>query len=157
MGSFGSVGYLADDIATVCIPMGILSLLTGMENSFRWEYIHQHAHSLLAHLSTHRTLTLLRDHLWWKSMASDVQKHCESCMTCRRSKPDNQKPYRLLNPLSVPSRPWQAIAVEFVGPMPKSSNQDGTCDEITTIINLHSGMVHLVLSRQTCKAPEVAE
>ncbi|PIL26323.1 hypothetical protein GSI_12079 [Ganoderma sinense ZZ0214-1] len=121
------------------------------------EIVIRHAHSLLAHLGTHRTLTLLRDHLWWKSMAADVQKYCETCMTCKRSKPDNQKPYGLLNPLSVPSRPWQTIAVDFVGPLPESTNRDGTFDEITTIIDLHSGMVHLVPSRQDYKAPEVAE
>ncbi|TBU23041.1 hypothetical protein BD311DRAFT_674771, partial [Dichomitus squalens] len=31
------------------------------------EIVIKHAHSLLAHLGTHRTLTLLRDHLWWKT------------------------------------------------------------------------------------------
>ena len=42
-GFLGSVGYLADDIATIRIPMGILSSLTGSETSFKWEYTHQRA------------------------------------------------------------------------------------------------------------------
>lgn len=33
-GFLGSVGYLVDDIATICIPMGVLSSLTGTEVSF---------------------------------------------------------------------------------------------------------------------------
>ena len=121
------------------------------------ELVIRHAHSLLAHLGAHRTLSLLRDHMWWKSMVSDVQTYCDSCMTCKRSKPSNQKPYGLLNPLTVPSKPWEAIGVDFVGPLPESRNWDGTFDEITTIINLLTGMVHLVPSRQDYKAPDVAE
>ncbi|THH17415.1 hypothetical protein EUX98_g9138 [Antrodiella citrinella] len=42
-GFLGSVGYLADDIATVRIPMGILSTLTGSESSFKWDFLHQRA------------------------------------------------------------------------------------------------------------------
>ena len=44
-----------------------------------------------------------------------------------------------------------------MGPLPESRNRDGTFDEITTIIDLLTGMVHLVPSRQDYKAPDVAE
>ena len=40
-GFLGSVGYLADDITTIRIPMGILTLLMGTELSFKWDYTHQ--------------------------------------------------------------------------------------------------------------------
>ena len=39
----GSVGYLADDIATVRVSMGILTPLTGSTSSFRWDPVHQRA------------------------------------------------------------------------------------------------------------------
>lgn len=42
-GFLGSVGYLADDIAHVRIPMGILTSLTGSESSFKWDFTHQRA------------------------------------------------------------------------------------------------------------------
>ena len=47
------------------------------------ELVIWHTHSLLAHLSVHRTLSLLRDHMWWKPIVSDVQSYCNSCMTCK--------------------------------------------------------------------------
>nr|VWP01829.1 Uncharacterized protein [Ganoderma boninense] len=58
-GFLGSVGYLADDIVTVRIPMGILSSLTGSESSFKWEFTHQRAFDeikklLHAHREHHR-------------------------------------------------------------------------------------------------------
>lgn len=121
------------------------------------EIVILHAHSILAHLGAFKTLNLLRDHVWWKTMSQDVQSFCNSCMTCRRSKPNNQKPYGLLNLLSVPSLPWEAIGIDFVGPLPESKDRDSTYDSITVIIDLLTGMVHLVPSRTTYKAKDVAE
>lgn len=39
----GAVGFLADDIHNVRVPMGILSEITGDTVPFRWEYTHQRA------------------------------------------------------------------------------------------------------------------
>jgi hypothetical protein len=83
------------------------------------------AHSLLAYLGVNRTLSYLRDHVWWKTRVNDTRIYCDSCQTCGRSKPGNQKLYGLLNPLTVPERPWEAIGVDFVGPLPQSKNRDG--------------------------------
>ena len=90
-------------------------------------------------------------------MTTDTAAYCDTCRTCRRSKPSNQKPYRLLNPLSIPSHPWESIGVDFVGLLPESKNQDGTYDAITTVICLLTRMVHLIPSRQDYKARQVAE
>ncbi|PIL32366.1 hypothetical protein GSI_05612 [Ganoderma sinense ZZ0214-1] len=107
--------FLRDSKRTLlCIPNVLVN-----GRSVRELVIH-HAHSLLAHLGAHRTLSLLRDHMWWKSMVSDIQAYCDSCMTCKR----------------IPSKPWEAIGVDFVGPLPESWNRDGAFDEITTIIDL---------------------
>ena len=42
-GFLGSVGYLADDIGLVRIPMGVLSELTSSDHSFHWNMTHQRA------------------------------------------------------------------------------------------------------------------
>lgn len=42
-GFLGLVGYLANDIAMVRIPMGILTAITGSESQFRWDHLHQRA------------------------------------------------------------------------------------------------------------------
>ena len=39
----GAVGYLADNVADVRVPMGVLHTLTGDTVPFRWEYTHQRA------------------------------------------------------------------------------------------------------------------
>ena len=121
------------------------------------EIVISEAHSLLAHLGASKTLDYLQDHCWWKNMVSDVRAFCETCHTCRTSKPSNQKPYGLLNPLSVPSYPWESIGMDFVGPLPESGNRDGLFDSITVVICLLTSMVHLIPSRTNYSASQLAE
>ena len=79
-------------------------------------------------------------------MVDDVGKYWATCQTCARSKPLNQKPYRLLNLLNVPTRPWDVIGIDFVGPFPVSKIRDSEYDLITVVIDLLTTMVRLVLS-----------
>jgi hypothetical protein len=57
-GFIGSVGYLADDIPGVRIPMGVLSAITGDAVPFRWGYTEQRAFdevkNLVHHAREHR-------------------------------------------------------------------------------------------------------
>jgi len=90
-------------------------------------------------------------------MVSDTKSFCETCVVCKRSKPSNQKPYGLLNPLSIPSYPWESIGMDFIGPLPESSNRDGSFDSITVVICLLTAMVHLIPSRTNYNARQLAE
>ena len=115
------------------------------------------AHVTLAHLSALKTLELLRNSVWWPSMANDVKDYCASCQKCAMSKPANQKPYGMLNPPKIPSQPWEVIGIDFVGPLPESRNRDATYDSVTVVIDLLTHLVHLIPSRVTYTAKQVAE
>jgi len=58
-GFLRSVGYLADDVPGVRVPMGILTALTGDMVPFRWTYTEQRAFEDVKHL-VHQA----RDHRW---------------------------------------------------------------------------------------------
>jgi len=73
--------------------------------------------------------------------------------TCKCSKPSNQKPYGLLNLLDVSGQLWEAIGIDFVGPLPESKDRDGTYDCITVVIDLLTAMVHLIPSRSSLQSP----
>ncbi|KAJ3561610.1 hypothetical protein NP233_g10090 [Leucocoprinus birnbaumii] len=57
----------------------------------------------------------------------------------------------------VPTYPWENIGIDFVGPLPESSDRNASYDAITVIIDRLTGMVHLVPSRQNYSAKQVAE
>ena len=90
-------------------------------------------------------------------MIKDIAKYCDSCHTCKISKPNNQKPYGLLQPLPVPLRPWEGMGMDFVGPLPESKNRHGIFDMICTMIDLLTGMTHLAPLRQDYRAKQIAE
>jgi len=69
----------------ICIPKVLINGRSARE------IVISEAHSLLAHLGASKTLDYLRDQCWWKDMVSDTKSFCETCMTCKRSKPSNQK------------------------------------------------------------------
>ena len=141
-----------------------------------WVYILQRVNTLHSHLlcgsvlnrrtvlvrrlcvpGTNKTIRYLRDHTWWKDMISDVKAFCETCHTCKTSKPNNQKPYGLLNPLPVPTYPWESVGMDFVGLLPESGNRDGIFDSLTVVICLLTSMVHLIPSRINYNASQLAE
>ena len=112
---------------------------------------------MLAHLGASKTLDYLWDHVWWKDIVTDIKVFCETCQACKMSKPNNQKPYGLLNPLSIPSYPWELISIDFVGPLPESRNQDRQYDSITVVICLLTAMVHLIPSHINYNTSQLAE
>jgi transposase InsO family protein len=59
--------------------------------------------------------------------------------------------------LAIPSEPWEAIGVDFVGPLPLSSNRDGEFDCITVVICQLTAMSEIFPSRTNYKARDVAE
>ena len=90
-------------------------------------------------------------------MIADINSYCDSCHTCKISKPNNQKLFGLLHPLLVPSRPWESISMDFVRPFPESKSCLGPFNMICTVICLLTGIVHIIPSKQTYRAREIAE
>ena len=139
------------DTLLLCVPN------VSVQNRHLHELFISHAHSILAHLSARKTLSYLREHVWWKDMATAVKEFCDSCHTCQTGKSRNHYPYGLLNPLAVPARPWESIGIDFVGPLPESRNRLGAFDMLCVIIDHLTSMVHLVPSLQTYRARDIAE
>ena len=90
-------------------------------------------------------------------MVQDINNYCKSCPTCSTSKSLTEKPCSLLKTMPVPTHPWQYIGVDFVGPLPESSNRNGAYDMICITIDLLTAMVHLVPTRQNYKVADMAE
>ncbi|KAJ3486050.1 hypothetical protein NLI96_g4519 [Meripilus lineatus] len=121
------------------------------------EMIITQAHSVLAHLGAKKTIDYLKQEVWWKSMVEEIKTYCKTCGLCATSKSATQKPMGLLKTLQVPRRPWQYIGIDFVGPLPESSNRLGTFDMICVVIDLLTSMVHLIPTVQTYRAAQIAE
>ena len=52
-------------------------------------------------------------------MNDNMSKYVKGCVMCATSKPSNRK-LGLHTPLSIPSRPWEIVSMDFVGGLPMS-------------------------------------
>ena len=57
----------------------------------------------------------------------------------------------------MPTQSWEAIGIDFIGLLPLSKDRNGAYDSITVVIDLLTGMVHLISSRTNYTAQQVAE
>ncbi|GBG70395.1 hypothetical protein CBR_g6523 [Chara braunii] len=106
------------------------------------------------HFEVNRTIGRLRHQFWWPDLLGDVTRYCESCEVCRRCKSRNHRPYGELQPLPVPLRRREAIAMDIIGPFPK--HKTGV-DGIFTVVDRLTKFAMFLPCRYHAKAPELAE
>jgi len=110
------------------------------------------AHEVLGHYGPQKTADYVRHHYWWPCIRQDVEQYCKMCPVCQMMKSSTQRVPGLLHSLPIPMRPWESIAMDFVGPFPESSN----CDYLWVVICRLTSMVHLVPICMTTTASELA-
>jgi hypothetical protein len=116
------------------------------------EVIIAQAHEVLGHLGPQKSADYIRRHYWWPRVSQDVEQYCTTCPVCQVTKSSTQRVAGLLHSLPIPTRPWNSIAMDFVGPFPES----GGYDYLWVIICRLTSMVHLVPIRTTTTASELA-
>jgi len=111
-----------------------------------------HDSNLACHPGVSRTMFLVKQRFWWPCMARDVRNFVLACSVCARGKISNRSPDGLLQPLSVPSRPWSHIALDFVTGLPPS--QGNTV--ILTVVDRFSKAAHFIPLPKLPSAKETA-
>ena len=137
------------------IPTGLQIKCISAQNLFI-----QQAHDNTGHVGLCKTCHNLPTKYHWKYYYSDVKKFVESSEICQVTKSSTQKPVGLLTPLTVPQRPWVAIAMDFLFlkqlivdctkliPGMKFSDKQKrhfvTVGKVLHIIDRHSGYTHII-------------
>ncbi|MCO5605186.1 hypothetical protein L7F22_059366 [Adiantum nelumboides] len=78
------------------------------------------------------TMKGVERYFYWPRLKKDVEEFVPSCLVCQKVKFDRHKAQGLLQPLPIPTRPWESIAMDFIFDLPKT--QSGH-DDIWTIID----------------------
>ena len=73
------------------------------------------------HMGERKTLHKLQSTCYWAGMRKDIEDYVRGCQVCAAVKPSQKVPAGLLQPLPIPHRPWQVIALDFKGPLPPSN------------------------------------
>ena len=67
-----------------------------------------------------KTLSILKEHLYWPNMKKDVEHEIERCIQCRCAK-SKVNSYGLYMPLPIPSEPWVDLSMNFILGLPRTS------------------------------------
>ena len=79
-----------------------------------------HDMPMAGHVGVERTLQRIRKRFWWPGVAKDVKNYVQSCPECQKVA---KRPIKVpLIKMPVISKPFERIAIDIVGPLPKTSN-----------------------------------
>ncbi|MCO5600675.1 hypothetical protein L7F22_054790 [Adiantum nelumboides] len=99
------------------------------------------------------TMKGVERYFYWPRLKKDVEEFVRSCLVCQKVKFDRHKAQGLLQPLSIRTRPWESIAMDFIFALPRTqSGHDG----IWTIIDRFSKQTHFVPVKKTVKPDHLA-
>ena len=115
----------------------------------------QEAHdtAIAGHLGVSKTYASLQAHYFWPNLFRDVQKFVLSCHTCQTTKPSQQKPAGLLQPLPPPDGPWEQVSLDYIMPLPKTK---AGYDGILVFVDAFTKMAHFAPTKTTVTAQETA-
>ena len=79
------------------------------------------AHEVVGHFGGQRTCEYVRRWYWWPRMVTNADLYCKTCETCHQAKVPTHKPTGLLHPLPIPTKPWDSVGTDFIGPFPEAN------------------------------------
>ncbi|MCO5559451.1 hypothetical protein L7F22_013051 [Adiantum nelumboides] len=112
-----------------------------------------HCPPYTGHRGIATTMKGVERYFYWPRLKKDVEDFVRSCLVCQKVKFDRHKAQGLLQPLPIPTRPWESIAMDFIFYLPRTqSGRDG----IWTIIDRFSKQAHFVPVKKTVKPDHLA-
>ncbi len=112
------------------------------------------AHDSNSHTGVNKTISALK-RFFFPCMHKTVSDYVTKCVTCARTKHDNQPPAGLLLPLPTPGGAWQHITIDAVGGLPPSGSQGYTY--ILTVVDSYTKSVRAFPMKDDFTAETVAD
>ncbi|TYK15933.1 reverse transcriptase [Cucumis melo var. makuwa] len=105
------------------------------------------------HPGWQRTYALLKKGYFWPKMRDDVMQYTKTCPICQQDKVEKVKVAGLLDPLSVPTRPWESVSMDFITHLPKV----GDFEAILVIIDRFSKYATFIPTTKQCSVEMTAQ
>jgi hypothetical protein len=112
-----------------------------------------HDNTLAGHFGMARTHELVLRNYLWPQMNKLLREYVKSYDTCARSKAPRHCPFRLLQPLPIPSRPWVSIAMDFITNLPTVRANNS----ILVVVDRFTKMAHFTPCSKSITAEETAQ
>ncbi len=71
-----------------------------------------------------KTYNKIASTYYWPRMSREIKKFVLTCDICQKTKPRRHAPYGLLQPIPIPTRPFEVITIDFIPELPNSNEID---------------------------------
>jgi hypothetical protein len=117
-----------------------------------------HDGPLIGHPRVTKMLHLMHLTYFFSKMRIAVEDYVRKYTICRRSKHNKHVPYGLLQPLQVPTKPWQAIAMDVIVKLLLSADPvtKESYDGIIVVTDCFTKFGRFILYRETWTATDLA-
>ena len=113
-----------------------------------------HDSRLSGHAGFNRTYKYLRQRFFWPGMSKDIRSYILGCPSCQSHKPMMKKYQGPLQPLDIPSRPWESISMDFIMDLPLSKSENTA---MVVFVDRFSKSIRVEPMKTTASAPDVAK
>lgn len=100
-----------------------------------------------------KTLQGVNELFYWANMRASVQSFVKQCVVCQHTKYSTSKPMGLLQPLPIPSAPWEELSMDFIVGLPQSHGFTA----ILVVVDRFTKGAHFMALRPHFTARYVAE
>src|SRR6202453_345676 len=77
-----------------------------------------------AHGGHAKTYNHIASTYYWHRMSRDIKRYVSTCDICQKSKPKCHAPVGLLQPIPIPSQPFEVVSMDFIPELPLSDGFD---------------------------------
>lgn len=113
-----------------------------------------HDAKIAGHLGRDKTFAALSSGFTWPSLREDVATSVKECPTCQVVKASNQVPPGLLSPLDIPSKRWDHVHLDLIGPLPITARKNNA---ILTVVDRLSKTAVFIPTTMNVSAKGLAE
>jgi hypothetical protein len=107
-----------------------------------------------AHCGYHKTFNRLASMYFWPRMSKDIREFVTTCDICQKSKIKRHAPIGMLNPIPIPSSPFEVISMDFIPELPKTKSG---YDNILVVVDKLTKYAIFIPTITTLKETECAK
>ena len=82
-----------------------------------------HEHPLAGHMGVQSTASRLKALYWWPRLRGECEEFVKNCVSCNQRSPYGKR-RAPLQELPASDRPFDFVAIDIVGPLPRTENGD---------------------------------
>ncbi|KAG9447517.1 hypothetical protein H6P81_013645 [Aristolochia fimbriata] len=105
------------------------------------------------HSGQRRIIALVTHHFYWSGLEEDVEEYVRTCLVCQQDKVERRRPGGLLDPLPIPSRPWESVSMDFISNLRRTEGVSA----IMVVVDRFSKYGTFVVVSADCTAEEAAK